>query len=63
MMNSDRAEGCDTSKMLYEDSKIYSKIKILRILRILEDSGDSLGIPEDFWGIPRDSKGFLRILD
>ena len=40
------SEGYDTSKMLYEVSKIYRE-KILRILRILEDSGDSLGIPGD----------------
>ena len=40
-------EGCDTSKILHE---VFSKIdreKILRILRILEDSGDLLGIPGD----------------
>ena len=51
------SEGCDTSKMLYEVSKIY-RGNILRILKILEDSGDSLGIPGDSWGflgIPKDS--------
>lgn len=50
-------EGFDTSKMLYEVSKIYWE-KNLRILRILEDSSDLLGIPEDSWGflgIPKDS--------
>ena len=50
-------EGCDTSKILYEVSKI-DRGKILRILRILEDSGDSLGIHGDSWGfqgIPKDS--------
>ena len=58
-------EGCDTSKILYEVSKI-GREKILMTLRILEDSGDSLGIPGDSWGflgIPRDSWGFLRIFD
>ena len=52
-----RIEGCDTSKILYEVSKI-DRGKILRILRILEDSGDSLGIHGDSWGfqgIPKDS--------
>ena len=39
-------EGCDTSKILYEVSKI-DRGKILRIFRILEDSGDSLGIHGD----------------
>ena len=39
-------EGCDTSKILYEVSKI-DRGKILWILRILEDSGDSLGIHGD----------------
>ena len=51
------AEGCDPSKILYEVSKI-DQGKILRILRILEDSGDSLGIHGDSWGfqgIPKDS--------
>ena len=38
------SEGCDTSKILYEVSKI-DRGEILRILRILEDSGDLLGIP------------------
>ena len=47
-------EGFDTSKMLYEVSKIYWE-KNLRILNILEDSSNSPGTP-------RDSKGFLRIL-
>ena len=42
-------EGRDTSKILYEVSKI-DRGKILRFLRILEDSGDSLGIPGDSWG-------------
>ena len=58
------SEGCDTSKILYEVSKI-DRGKILRILRILEDSGDSLGIPGDSWGfqgIPKDSWGFLITL-
>ena len=41
-----KTEGCDTSKILYEVSKI-DRGKILRILRILEDSGDSLGIHGD----------------
>ena len=50
-------EGFDTSKILYKVSKI-DREKVLRILRVLEDSGDSLGIPEDSWGfvgIPNDS--------
>ena len=49
---------------MYEVSKL-DREKKLRILRILEVSGHSLGIHGYSWGflgIPRDSKGFLRIL-
>ena len=59
-----KSNGCDTSKILYEVSKI-DRGKMLRILRILEDSGDSQGIPADSWGflrIPKDSWGFLMTL-
>ena len=52
------SEGCDTSEILYYEVSKIDRGKILRILRILENSGDSLGIPGDSWGfqgIPKDS--------